>query len=84
MVQDISIRNKFIIDFIMQHPECSSKKIHESMSQEISYATLKRALSELQKNQLIATLGTGKSTKYIISKNYIMFFIQLIAINTSH
>ncbi|MBS4043346.1 MAG: Fic family protein [Chitinophagaceae bacterium] len=70
MVQDISIRNKFIIDFIMQNPECSSKKIHESMSQEVSYATLKRALSELQKNQLISTLGTGKSTKYIISKSY--------------
>ena len=60
-------RNAEILDFIKNNRECSSKEIHEGISKPISYATLKRILSNLTSENLISKIGQGKGTKYVIS-----------------
>jgi Fic family protein len=59
-----------IIDFVIDHPQCSSKKIHESILTSVSYATVKRILSKLTNDNLLTIEGKGKSTKYSISPAY--------------
>lgn len=50
--------------------EYSSKEIHESISESISYATVKRTITNLVSENLIIKSGKGKSTKYLISPAY--------------
>jgi hypothetical protein len=57
-------RNKLIVEFVREHPECSSKEVFGSLSHVGSYATIKRILSQLSNEQLIETIGKGKATKY--------------------
>lgn len=59
-----------IIDYIRNHPHCSSKQIHEGIGQEWGYATVKRSIQVLLSKKLIVTLGKGKGTKYDISLTY--------------
>jgi predicted transcriptional regulator/prophage maintenance system killer protein len=56
-----------IIAFVIEHPQCSSKEIHESISASFSYATVKRILSKLTNDNLLTIEGKGKGTKYSIS-----------------
>jgi Fic family protein len=59
-----------IIEFIKKNKEVSSKQVYEGIVTSISYASVKRILSQLiDENHLIKT-GIGKSTKYIISPTY--------------
>ena len=59
-----------IIEFIKITGECSSKDIFNGISLPISYATLKRILTNLISENFIETKGRGKGTKYIISSVY--------------
>lgn len=57
-------RDKLIVEFVREHPECSSKEVFGSLSHVGSYATIKRILSQLSNEQFIETIGKGKATKY--------------------
>lgn len=59
-----------VIAFLKNKQACSSKEIYESLSNSISYATVKRILSKLTTENLIITKGQGKGTKYFISSAY--------------
>ena len=59
-----------ILDFIKRNPLRSSKEIHDGLGGIIGYATIKRAINDLQIKKLIASTGRGKGTKYEISASY--------------
>ncbi len=59
-----------IIEYIKTTGKCSSKDIFNGISLPISYATLKRMLTNLILENFIETKGRGRGTKYIISSVY--------------
>lgn len=63
-----------IINFTKEYPLRSSREIYDGLEIKIGYATLKRALAKLSTNDFIAIKGNGKSTKYIISPRYELFY----------
>jgi Fic family protein len=56
-----------ILFFISAHPECSSSDIHAHLQNEISLATAKRQLAQLVTTGEVVSIGTGRSTRYIVS-----------------
>lgn len=66
----IDNRHQQILDFIKKNRECSSKEIFENVELSVSYATLKRMLTNLISNNYVATKGQGKGTKYITSPTF--------------
>ena len=66
----ITQRETKIIEFIKSKGECSSKEVFDNITIELSYATLKRALSKLVSENYIRTKGKGKGTKYSLSPVY--------------
>ncbi|HEY4326167.1 MAG TPA: Fic family protein [Mucilaginibacter sp.] len=62
--------NKDILKFITDYPSRSSKEIHDGLNAAIGYATVKRILTKLTSDGLIAPEGKGKGTKYLISPSY--------------
>lgn len=60
-------RQKEILNFIQNHPYCSSGEIFKEFATSISYATVKRTLSKIQAKGHIISEGKGKGTKYLIS-----------------
>ncbi|MDD4673088.1 MAG: Fic family protein [Bacteroidales bacterium] len=67
-------RDSAIIEFIKKHQEVSSKEVFEGISTTVSYATVKRVLSRLIDENLLAKKGQGKSTKYLISPTYELLY----------
>lgn len=63
-------KNSKVINFILKNPECSSKEIHDGISISISYATVKRILTNLTSENLISKIGKGKGTRYLISPTF--------------
>ncbi len=63
----IDNREKQILVFIKKTGECSSKEIFDSVNISVSYATLKRILTNLKLNNYVVIKGQGKGTKYILS-----------------
>lgn len=59
-----------ILKFIQTHASCSSGEIHKEFAHSISYATVKRILSQLLTAKYIITEGKGKGTRYFISASY--------------
>ena len=59
-----------IIEFIKTKGELSSKEIFDGISLPVSYATLKRILTNLISMNFIEIKGRGKGTKYLISSVY--------------
>lgn len=59
-----------IIEFIKNHPRCSSQEILDGLYLDISVATLRRKLQELVAEDLINAIGELKSRKYEISNGY--------------
>lgn len=59
-----------ILNFIQNHTSCSSGEIHKEFATSISYATVKRILTQLLKEKYIISEGKGKGTKYFISPSY--------------
>ncbi len=70
MTKSGSLLGGVIVDYIKNHPNCSSKQIHDGIGQEWSYATVKRSIQVLLSDNLIVALGKGKGTKYEISRSY--------------
>jgi len=63
-------REAEIIEFIKNHPRCTSREILDGLNLDISVATLRRKLQELVAEDLINTIGELKSRKYEISNGY--------------
>ena len=76
MINNIELE---IIEIIKKNPEISSKEIFKSISKSISYATVKRMISKLMDDNLVAKKGQGRSTKYLISPTYeVLFPIDMV------
>lgn len=63
-------REAEIIEFIKNHPRCTSQEILDGLNLDMSLATLRRKLQELVAEDLINTIGELKSRKYEISNGY--------------
>jgi predicted transcriptional regulator len=61
-----------ILNFIQTHANCSSGEIHKVFIASISYATVKRILSQLLTEKYIIT--EGKGTRYFISQSYELLY----------
>ncbi len=59
-----------VLKLIEENNGLSSKEIFDNLESEISYATLKRILSQLINENLVVTEGNGKASKYFISPSY--------------
>lgn len=59
-----------ILEYITKNPISSSKEIHDGCNLDIGYATVKRILKRLQKNNYVETEGKGRGTKYKVSPTY--------------
>ncbi len=64
-----TIKNE-IIKILLSTPEISSKNIHENLSVSVSYASVKRVITNLINENIVVPIGKGKSTRYIISSSY--------------
>lgn len=63
-----------ILNFVHNHPNCSSGEIHKQFANSISYATVKRILSQLLTDKFIISEGKGKGTRYFISPSYELLY----------
>ena len=63
-------REAEIIEFIKNHPRCTSQEILDGLNLDMSLATLRRKLQELVAEDLINAIGELKSRKYEISNGY--------------
>ena len=63
-----------LLDYIKNHPNSSSREIHEGLGNVVAFATIKRSITTLLDKNFVATIGRGKSTKYIISKGLDVLF----------
>ena len=70
MPKKSEIRDAEIIDFIKNHPKCTSQEILEGLHLEMSVVTLRRKLQDLVAMELINAIGELKSRKYEISSSY--------------
>ena len=67
-----------ILNFIKHHAKCSSGEIHKEFADSLSYATVKRFLSQLITQKYIISEGKGKGTRYFISPSYeLLYSIEL-------
>ena len=63
-----------ILNFIQNHANCSSGEIHKEFAASISFATVKRILTQLLTDKYIISEGKGKGTKYFISASYELLY----------
>lgn len=63
-------REQHIIDIIKNIGTGSSKEIFEKSNMSMSYATLKRVLANMVRQNYLLMLGRGKATKYSLSSIY--------------
>jgi fido (protein-threonine AMPylation protein) len=70
MTKTASELGSVIVDFIKEHPRCSSLEIYEGIGSGSSYATVKRVLQSLLADNMIVVAGQGKATRYTISLSY--------------
>lgn len=63
-----------ILNFIQNHANCSSSEIHKGFETSISYATVKRILSQLLTDKFIISEEKGKGTRYFISTSYQLLY----------
>ena len=70
MPKKSEIRDAEIIDFIKNHPKCTSQEILDGLNLKISVVTLRRKLQDLVAEELINAIGELKSRKYEISSSY--------------
>ncbi len=70
----INIREQNIIEFVKENGACSSKEIFDGVDISVSYATLKRILTDLKTSNYLLTRGQRKGTKYFLSPAYELIF----------
>lgn len=63
-------RKQEIIEFLNKNGRSSSKEIFDGLGEAYSYATLKRILTDLKKDNYLLSKGQGKGTKYLLSPAY--------------
>lgn len=63
-----------ILKFIHENPLVSSKEIHEGLTADISYSTVKKIINQLISDKLILQQGNGKARKYSLSPAYELFY----------
>ena len=63
-----------ILNFIKNHANCSSGEIYKEFAASISYATVKRILTQLQIEKFIISEGNGKGTKYFVAPSYELLY----------
>lgn len=63
-----------ILNFIKNNANCSSGEIHKEFATSISYATVKRILTQLLTEKFIISEGKGKGTRYLISPSYELLY----------
>jgi len=66
----LNTREQYIVDFVKESGACSSKEIFDGTDLSLSYATLKRILTDLKSSNYLLTNGRGKGTKYLLSPAY--------------
>ena len=59
-----------ILEYLKDNPEISSGEIHQGLNFIMSYASVKRLISQLITENFIVSIGNGRATKYKISVNY--------------
>ncbi len=67
-------RQKEILKFIQNHANCSSSEIYKELETSISYATVKRIITQLLTEKFIVSEGKGKGTRYFISPSYELLY----------
>ena len=65
---------RLILAVVQSKPLSSSKEIHDHLSLEIGYATVKRIIQNLLAENLLLADGKGKSTRYRLSPAYELFY----------
>lgn len=70
----LDAKSNIILEFIKENPSLSSKEIHEDVSLEMGYATVKRLLTKLVAENLISTEGKAKGTKYVLGAGYLLLY----------
>lgn len=70
----VEVRQIEILNFIQNHANCSSGEIHKEFATSISYATVKRLLSQLLFHKYIFAKGKGKGTRYFVSPSYELLY----------
>jgi predicted HTH transcriptional regulator len=63
-----------ILEYLKNKPDSSSKEIFEGVGGVISYATVKRQLVHLLKDNYILQQGNAKNTRYSLSAIYNLFY----------
>jgi len=63
-----------ILDFLKDAPNSSSKEIFESLGSTASYATVKRQIANLLRENYIVQQGNAKTTRYSLSRTYNLFY----------
>jgi Fic family protein len=63
-----------ILEYLKNKPNSSSKEIFEGVGGIISYATVKRQLANLLKDNYILQQGNAKNTRYYLSAIYNLFY----------
>jgi predicted transcriptional regulator len=71
---NLDIKANLILEVVQSKPLSSSKEIHELLSLEIGYATVKRIIQNLLAENLLLADGKGKSTRYRLSPAYELFY----------
>ena len=56
-----------ILDYIKEHPGCSSSQIKDAFEGEVSLATIKRIINELVANLYVNVEGKARATRYHVS-----------------
>lgn len=72
MAKKSTVKSKEILQFIQEHPNCSSNEILAGLLLDMSIATLKRSLQELVANGFVYAKGELKSRRYVISQAFEM------------
>jgi Fic family protein/predicted transcriptional regulator len=63
-----------ILDFLKRNPRSSSKEIFDGIDSNLSYATVKRILTQLLNENLVLIEGSGKASKYSCSPHFHLFY----------
>lgn len=70
----MSSKRTKILDFVKANPSSSSKKIHEGLNPIMSYATVKRILTELLSERMVLSEGAGRGTTYKTGPAFELFY----------
>jgi len=65
---------KLILNYLKNNTNSSSKEIFEGLNSVVSYATVKRCLSKLLKENYITQQGNAKNSRYALSPTFNLFY----------